>query len=323
MGSTLTIKPPSDYLFRRDVCSYGYFLLAPNLWNPADLSLTRPLDLEGGVAVVEITQPSNRRGGDIKLRCARRLERSEQRDAREQVSRMLNLDDDGVRAFHKADPRWKRSGRGRLFRSPTFFEDVIKTVTSCNVTWPSTMNMNARLCEVVHPAFPRASQLARKRPAMLRAKCGVGYRDERIVQLAKMFVSGALDPEWFEDPETTDDEAYQALLDLPGIGPYAGANIMQLLGRYGHLALDTESLRHARNVLGWKGKDGPLFKRLKKHYEQYGEHRFRSYWFELWNFYEAKKGPAHTWDPNTSGRTFTASQLAPKKAGKKNATKKA
>jgi 3-methyladenine DNA glycosylase/8-oxoguanine DNA glycosylase len=308
-GSRLTVKTASDYLFRRDLCSYGYFLLAPNLWDPRELKLTRPLDLSDGLAVFEIDQPGNKRGGALRVRCDRKLSRVEQAEVRALLTRMLNLNDEGVREFHKLDPRWKRSGRGRLSRSPTFFEDVIKTVTSCNVTWPSTMTMNVRLCEVVNPAFPRATQLAKHRPETLRARCSVGYRDQRIVQIAKLFVSGAVDPGWFEDIATPDDEVYAALLALPGIGPYGAANIMQLLGRYSFVALDTESLRHARSVLGWKGEDGPLMKRLAKHYERYGDHRFRSYWFELWADYEGRKGPAHTWDPNTSGRTFTAAQL--------------
>ena len=77
-------------------------------------------------------------------------------------------------------------------RSPTFFEDVIKTVTSCNVTWPSTVVMNIRLCEVVGRggAFPTPRRLARTRPATLRARCRVGYRDQRIIELSRMFASG-------------------------------------------------------------------------------------------------------------------------------------
>jgi hypothetical protein len=43
------------------------------------------------------------------------------------------------------------------------------------------------------------------------------------------------------------------LIALPGVGPYAAANIMQLLGRYHRLPLDTESVAHGRNVLGLKG----------------------------------------------------------------------
>jgi 3-methyladenine DNA glycosylase/8-oxoguanine DNA glycosylase len=222
---------------------------------------------------------------------------------------MLNLDDPGVAEFHRLDPRWRRSGRGRLFRSPTFFEDLVKTVTSCNVTWPSTVGMNRRLCEAINPAFPSPAQIARRRPAMLRARCGVGYRDARLVQLAKMHVSGAIDPEWLEDPANDDEAVYRALLALPGIGPYGAGNLMQLLGRYSRLAIDTESLRHGRAVLGFTGGDRQVERRLRAHYEPFGRQRFRSYWFEMWTFYEAKHGKAWTWEPRAVGTAFTAALL--------------
>ncbi len=309
-GSNLRITPPSDYLLPRDVCSYGYFLLAPNRWDPCSQMLTRPLHVERGAVVCVIAQPGGSSGDAVRVRTDRRLDRVEQRQARGMIRRMLNLDDEGVRAFHRRDRRWRESGRGRLFRSPTLFEDVIKTVTSCNVSWPSTIRMNRRLCEVVEPTFPRPRQLGRRRAATLRARCGVGYRDRRIIELARLFAAGTDERvRTLGDPSATDDEVRAALLVLPGIGPYAAANIMQLLGRYGRLPIDTESIRHARTVLGWEGETPELTRRLEAHYERFGEHRFRSYWFELWADYERRKGPAWTWDPKTTADAFTAAKL--------------
>jgi 3-methyladenine DNA glycosylase/8-oxoguanine DNA glycosylase len=172
------------------------------------------------------------------------------------------------------------------------------------------MTMNVRLCEVINPGFPSPRQLARTRPATLRARCSVGYRDVRLVELAKLVASGEVNPEWFEDPANPDDAVYKALLELPGIGPYAAANAMQLLGRFSRLALDSESVRHGKAVLGLTGGERAIMKRLAAHYEPFGPHKFRSYWFELWDHYEQKRGPAWTWDPHTTGRTFTASKLA-------------
>ena len=309
MGSRLRIRPPADYLFCRDVCSYGYFLLAPNVWDPASQTLTRPLLLGDGRASVRISQPSAKPGGELTVRVDRSLARADRATARRLIARMLRLDDTGVAAFHRVDRRWKKSGRGRLFRSPTFFEDLIKTVTSCNVTWPSTIHMNRRLCEVIEPAFPSAEQLARRRAQTLRSRCGVGYRDGRIIALARMVRSRAIDPEWFEDPATSDEDAYGALLALPGIGPYAAGNMMQLLGRYGFLAIDTESVRHGRATCGFTGADRVVEKKVRARYEPFGAHRFRSYWFELWDSYEAKHGPAWTWEPRITGTQFTAAKL--------------
>jgi len=315
MGTRLTITPPRDYSLARDVCSYGYFLLAPNRWDPVERVFTRVLSLSEGPARVWIAQ-ERKRGAPLAVKFDRAVVRAERPGAVSQIGRMLRLDEDHdhIASFHRVDERWKKSGRGRLFRSPTLFEDVLKTVTSCNVAWPSTMRMNERLCEVVGPggSFPTAKGLARVRPQTLRARCSVGYRDARIVELARLFAAGrkgGVDQEWMESPATSDDELHTVLLDLPGIGPYAAANIMQLMGRYERLPLDTESVRHGRNILKYKGSDAQVMKNVKSHYEPFGAHAFRSYWFEMWLFYESKRGPSHTWERETTGRTFTAAQF--------------
>jgi 3-methyladenine DNA glycosylase/8-oxoguanine DNA glycosylase len=319
-GTRLTIRPPADFDLARDACSYGFFLLAPNHWDPETRSLFRVLTLGDGPSTCRITQ---RDGGGpttaaLTARFDRALTRAEQAEARTQIGRMLGLGttEAETRAFHRIDTRWKKSGRARLFRSPTLFEDIVKTVTSCNVAWPSTITMNDRLCAVLGGrsasgghAFPTPATVARTRPATLRSRCRVGYRDQRIVDLAKLYRRGAIDGAWLADPETPDEDAFAFLLTLPGIGPYAAGNIMQLLGRYSRLALDTESVRHGKSVLGYTGTDRQILRLLEAHYEPFGDHRFRSYWFELWDFYERKKGAAHTWDRETTGKTFTAALL--------------
>ncbi len=325
MGSKLSITPPDDYTLSRDVCSYGYFRLAPNRWDPACQVLHRVLDLPDGAVKVELVQPGTT-GSPIKATCDRVLTRQEQLQVRSMLRRMLHLDGAGsseaIKAFHKSDRRWKKSGRGRIFRSPTFFEDLIKTVTSCNVTWAVTVTMNRRLCEVINPGFPRPAQLARRRPAQLRTRCSVGYRDVRLIELGKMSVRGELDGAWFEDPANDDQIVYKRLLSLPGIGPYAAANMMQLVGRYSFLAIDSESLRHGREVLCLSGKDGPLTKKLHKHYEPFGKDRFRSYWFELWTDHERTLGKAHTWPERESGQHKKPAKTSAKKKPKKRTSKR-
>ncbi|MGH7242489.1 MAG: DNA-3-methyladenine glycosylase family protein [Phycisphaerales bacterium] len=315
--SSFTITPPSDYSLARDVCSYGYFLLAPNRWNVKDQSLSRALLLEKDIVGIVISQP---KGRDKSLRVGtdRAISKTQTALAEEQIRRMLRLDEDEshVREFHKVDPRWKRTGRARLFRSPSLFEDVLKTVTSCNVTWPGTVHMNRRLCEVVGRSspsglltFPTAAALSRTRPETLRSRCRVGYRDLRIIELSRMFAKRDLEVRIIEDASTPDELLHETLLSLPGVGPYAAANIMQLLGRYSRLPLDTESVRHGRSVLGYTGSSKQIMRRVKDHFAPFESHAFRSYWFEMWVHYEKLQGPANTWDRDTTGTMFTASQL--------------
>lgn len=319
-----SLKSPEDYLLPRDYCSYGYFLLFPNHWSVREQALTRPLRLSGGVVGIRVTQPRGP-GSPLKIDTSRTLAREEREDASRQITRMLRLDEDerSIAEFHRLDRRWKKSGRGRVSRSPTLFEDVVKTVTSCNVTWPGTVQMNRRLCEVLGKpvpgkpdaarTFPDAAQVSRTRPQTLRARCRVGYRDQRLVELARLFRTpasrGGLDVARLEDLSTPDDEVHEMLMDLPGVGPYAAANIMQLLGRYTRLPLDTESVRHGRTLLGYKGSSAQVMKKVHSHYAPFGPHAFRSYWLEMWEFYESKHGPAWTWERDSTGKMFTAAQL--------------
>ena len=320
---SFTIRTPSDFDLKRDVCSYGYFLLAPNFWNVREQSLSRVLDLPHGRTFVVVRQPLGV-GKPLRVACASPIERTDRASVESSLIRMLRLDEsaDVISDFHRLDPRRRICGRGRIFRSPTLFEDVIKTVTSCNVTWPATVHMNRRMCETLGPkiqlapgiiayGFPSPAKLSKTPASTLRARCRVGYRDRRIVELAGLFVKAdtprGLPLRLLEDDGTTDQAVHDALIELPGIGPYAAANIMQLLGRYGRLPLDTESVRHGRTILGLDGSSKSVMKAVKAHFEPFGDQAFRAYWFELWDAYEARNGPAWTWEPDSTGMMFTAS----------------
>src|SRR5690349_13468485 len=137
MATRLSTPVPRDFVLKRDACSYGYFLLAPNHWDPRREVFSRVISLATGPVLVEVAQTSNR-GSPLAVKASRTLSAKEKQEVRSQLTRMLRLDEthDIVRGFHRLDARFKKSGRARLFRSPTLFEDVIKTVTSCNVTWP-------------------------------------------------------------------------------------------------------------------------------------------------------------------------------------------
>ena len=64
MASRFELTVPRDYVLRRDYCSYGYFLLEPNDWDPKREVVTRVLELAEGPAKLEVVQP--RVGGRIK-----------------------------------------------------------------------------------------------------------------------------------------------------------------------------------------------------------------------------------------------------------------
>ncbi|QDT69721.1 hypothetical protein MalM25_26610 [Planctomycetes bacterium MalM25] len=311
----LRIATPADYWFPAAICSYGYFLLAPNRWRPERMALQRGFDaaefgLPAGVFATEIDQPGGR-GTPLRVRCDRPLDPEVRSALRRAVVRIGRPDLDLSR-WRRLHPAARRRGFGRLYRSPTLFEDMVKTITNCNVGWPSTVRMNRLLVERVgEGAFPTPARLARLAPSRLQRSCKVGYRAKRIVRLARGFESGAIDPSWFESTERSDEEVYEKLLTLEGFGPYAAANVMQLLGRDDVLPIDTEGYRLHEKRTGSRTPRDPkrLEAAITAHYEPYRPHRFLAYWYDLWRDYESQRGDAWTWEPEEVGASFTAGRL--------------
>lgn len=311
----LSIAVPADFWLPTAFCSYGYFLLAPNAWQPESLALERVFNAaEYGLppeqAVARIDQPAGQ-GGSLRVVCDRSISRQFAHALRRAATRMLRIDKD-LRQWRRLHPAAARRGFGRMSRSPTLFEDMVKTITNCNVGWPSTVRMNRLLVERVGGgAFPTTDQVAAMTPSRLQKRCGVGYRAKRIVGLARRFRSGELEPAWFESPERSPEELREALLSLDGFGPYATANVMQLLGHEDELPIDTESYRLYCKATGTprprdaKQLDAAIYER----YAPYRPYRFLAYWFELWRDYEAQRGDAWRWDPARVGSSFTVSQL--------------
>src|SRR5206468_3216262 len=68
-----------------------------------------------------------------------------QEQLKAQVRHMLRLDED-MTAFYAvaaADPAlaWVLPGAGRMLRSPTVFEDLVKTICTTNCAWSGTVRM--------------------------------------------------------------------------------------------------------------------------------------------------------------------------------------
>lgn len=310
--SNLTLPVPRGFDLKAAVCSYGYFVLAPNVWDTQSRTFTRPLlGRNDRPIVVTVSQTAaNRR--TLKLTCDKRLDANERATVKAQVRRMLRIDED-LSGWFKMHPIARKKKFGRLFCSPTLFEDIVKTITGCNVTWTNTIRMNKLLCEKVgtRGAFPSPRQLADVTPDRLKANCKVGYRAERIIRLARDIVEKRIDMASFDRPGQTSEETYQSLLKIHGLGPYAAANVCQLLGHYDRLAIDTETYRHFCKTYGVKRPKNPakLHGRIEKHYNRYKPYQFLAYWFELWCGYEAANGkPAPQWLPDEIGN-FTASKL--------------
>lgn len=305
MPTTLRLPLPAPFSLKHAVCSYGYFILAPNRWDGRELH--RPLrDADERVVHARIGQI----GRSLVVRCDRSVESGSHAILKSQVSRILRLEEE-FNPWRKLHPKAARARFERTFRSPTLFEDIVKTMTGCNVSWPNTMNMNRLLCLHVgaHGDFPTPAELARCSPANLKRLCKVGYRAERIIRLSQDVLTRRLDLRAFEDLSRTTDELYEALTGIYGVGPYAAHNILQLLGRYDRLPVDSETLRHFRQFHDVHGDLKKVTRSAERYYARFAPFQFLAYWFELWGDYESRFGKAHHWTEDVHAR-FTATQLS-------------
>jgi len=284
-ATRLWLRAPADFRLEPAVRRYGFYALAPNGWDEPTRSFTRVLrDRRGRAVDTRVRQSGDR----LLIHFAASPDRVDRDAVRAAVSRMLRLDEDFT-GWWKLSPAARREGFARLLRSPTLFEDVIKTITCCNVAWRQTIAMNRVLCEQFGGgAFPTPAGIVAAGPLELREKARVGYRAERMVEVAEGFVSGRFWLDVIEDPRQDDETVYRALRELPGVGDFAACNVMQLLGRYGRLAIDSETYRHVAQFHGLHpegGKSGRtrLNAAIIAHYRRFAPYDFLAYWRELWN----------------------------------------
>jgi 3-methyladenine DNA glycosylase/8-oxoguanine DNA glycosylase len=105
-----------------------------------------------------------------------------------------------------------------------------------------------------------------------------GYRGAYLKTLAESVAAGELDLEELADDELPDDEVAARLLALPGVGPYAAAHVMMLLGRYSRLVLDSWTRpTYARLTGGRAKKDATIERRFRR----YGPYAGLAFWLVL------------------------------------------
>ena len=223
--------------FRRTLASHGVAELLPNRLDEELWTFSTVLAIGGRARAVTLSQT---RPGYAQVKGA-------DKRALAVIRHMLRLDEDLSRfyALVDGDPElaWVTAGAGRMIRSPTVFEDVVKTVCTTNCTWAATVRMVTALVEhlgIDGRTFPSPEVMAEAPEDFYRDVARTGYRGPYLQAIARGVADGTLDLEALDGrSDLTDDEVAARLLALPGVGPYAAAHAMMLLGRYGRLILDS------------------------------------------------------------------------------------
>jgi 3-methyladenine DNA glycosylase/8-oxoguanine DNA glycosylase len=129
-------------------------------------------------------------------------------------------------------------------------------------------------------AFPTPAAMASAPQSFYRDVVRAGYRGPYLRTLAADVAAGSLDLELLRvtpTHELPDDGVAAALLALPGVGPYAAAHVMMLLGRHSRLILDSWTRPKYAGLNGRKAADRQIERRFKR----YGEYAGLAFWLFL------------------------------------------
>jgi N-glycosylase/DNA lyase len=275
----------------RTLLSHGVADLPPNEIAPDGTLLSTVLPAGESAWLVEVTADRARRarlGSDVGASAPPAAHRPA---LVAQIRHMLRLDEDlsGFYTVAAGDPTlaWVLAGAGRMMRSPTVFEDVVKTICTTNCAWAATVRMvSALVGELGTPAagaddrraFPAPATVADAGDAFFRDVARAGYRGPYLRALADDVASGRLDLEALADPSLPDQEVADRLLAIAGVGPYAMAHVMMLLGRYRQLILDSWTRPKYRRV---SGRPRITDKGIERAFRRYRQFAGLAFWLTL------------------------------------------
>ncbi len=275
---------------RRTLLSHGFVELPPMRLDEEVPALEVTLTVEGKARTIEIGPGP---GGHARVTVLGRTpsaRTAEQLKAR--ARHVLALDED-LSAFYELaaeDPElsWAADGAGRMIRAPSVFEDVVKTICTTNTAWSATRRMVTALVTNLgatapggRHAFPTPEAMASADERFYKEVVRSGYRGPYFRAIATDVAEGRLDLEALLDPELPDEEVAARLLALPGVGPYATAQMLMLLGRYSRLILDSWSRPKYAQLNGRKASDRTIERRFRR-YRQYAGLAFWLYVTRDW-----------------------------------------
>jgi N-glycosylase/DNA lyase len=167
------------------------------------------------------------------------------------------------------------------------FEDAVKTLATTNCTWAVTRGIVGRLCAELGEraplesrTFPTPQAMAARDASFYREVIRTGYRAPFFAALARGVAEGQIDLEGLRAAGAEDVETIaRRIRSLDGFGPYATEHLLRLLGRHGHLALDSWNRKKLAKLRGKRRPPGD--RTLRRWYARYGEWAGLAMWLEV------------------------------------------
>ncbi|MEP7212414.1 MAG: Fe-S cluster assembly protein HesB [Acidobacteriota bacterium] len=287
MPATLYIEKPETFSFRHTICSHGWYDLAPFEIDRENFSLTYVFARgpKGNPIAGTIVEEG------AKLRIDLPTSKFDEAGILRDVAHVLRLDDD-IDHFYETIAGHERlawvaeKSAGRLLRSPTVFEDLVKTLCTTNCSWSLTKKMVENIVSKLGEtdgkcryAFPTAEAMAAADEDFYRSEIRCGYRSPFFAELAGKVSSGEVQPELWLTSDLPTPELKNEIKQLKGFGDYAAENLLKLLGRYDGLTLDSwlRARFYATHNRDKKCDD----KKIERHYAKFGKWKGLAIWCDM------------------------------------------
>ncbi len=290
-----TIEKP--FSLKATALGHGWHECAPFSWCEAAGCLQvieRCGDMPVRLSFTEVSR--NRRSVRLALTVeAEALDKSIRAIMRRRAAVMLGLDRDLSAFYALAAEHPKLApvidvGAGRLLRSASMTENIIKTICATNVNWTQAVKMINRIAQLgpcprhfrSQNAWPTPSEILAAGSDYLLNVARVGYRTDAILTLCRNACDGSFDPDSLDTLAQTasTDELYRKLVSIKGIGPTSAGFLLSLLGRFDRMSVDSWTIAYvAENHM--KGRK-PTVRQIERIYERYGDWRQLVWWFEQW-----------------------------------------
>ena len=284
----IRINTPKDFSFPRTAISHGWCELLPFEFDQKNWRLTRVIDLKTKTPITVVLTANKR---FIRVETPKPLNPTDTKVVVRDVRHILRLDDDLAQFYHTTrrheDFAWiAAQGAGRMLRSPTVFEDLVKMICTTNCSWALTEKMVTGLVQNLgrkgsdgRRTFPSPEAMALMPVSFFEKEVRAGYRAPYLKELADRVASGELNVEEWLTTSVPTIELVKQIKRVKGAGDYAAENLLRLLGRYDGLALDSwtrAKFFRVRNN-GRKASD----KKIARYYSEFGEWRGLVLWCDV------------------------------------------
>lgn len=304
---TTTITASTPFSLKATVLSHGWHECSPMSWTEGGRCF-QVIERAGNAAVRVSVTEKRRSSKSVTLNIA--IDGSDTDKALvdrivERVRFVLGLDQDLDEFYdlcrdHPVLHVIPRIGAGRMLRSASMAENIVKAICATNVNWTQAVKMINRIGQlgpcVPHfrnlNAWPTPGEITRAGEGYLRNVARLGYRVETILAFCDDVARKRTNPEDLLDLSSRDGTASDELLALlkriRGIGPSSAHFLLSALDRHDRLSIDSATLAFVSQAHLNGKKATP--KHVEKLYAPYGRWKNKVWWYEHWLTWGTARG---------------------------------